>query len=47
MVFESHLEQALIEWLQEQGYAYANGVTISPGGLGFVNNFVLMTCPSC
>jgi len=33
MVFESHVEQALIEWLQEIGYSYANGADISPGGI--------------
>ena len=33
MVFESHVEQALIEWLQEIGYSYTNGADISPGGI--------------
>ena len=32
MYFESNLEHTLIEWLQEQGYCYAFGPDISPGG---------------
>lgn len=30
---ESDLEAILIDWLQEQGYSYANGNDISPGGI--------------